>query len=172
MNARKIEQVKEIKQMLEESPVVFVVNYTGLSVAQISTLRHELRVAGSRLIVGRNTLAAVAAREVNRPKVEQLLGGQIAFVVTPGSDDVVAAAKALTESIKKTALEPEIVGGEYQEQLLSPDDVKQLSKTPSREVLVIQMLGLLNSPMTGMVSVLNNVVASLPRVLQAVAAKK
>ncbi len=146
----KQEVVAEIKEHLKGTEAVILVDYRGLSVKQASELRRKVRETGSELVVYKNTLTAIALREMALPPMDELLAGPSAFVFVQG--DPVASAKALANFAKDNdALE--LKGGLVQNQVLGTDGIKALAALPSREELLAKLLGTLQNPLRGMVTV-------------------
>ncbi|MBM2826998.1 MAG: ribosomal protein [Dehalococcoidia bacterium] len=173
---KKIETVKDLEGRLLSSRIVIATGYQGISVAQISQLRRKLRESGVEFKVVKNTLARLAAVEVDRPGVIQILQGPTAFVI--GYSDPVEPAKVLTEHIRSNRLPMEIRGAVMDGRVLSSSDVATLTTLPSREVLIAQVLagfqsplvnlvGTLRSPMVGVVNALNGILSSLAWVVEA-----
>ena len=172
MNPAKVETVARLKQILEDNPNLLVINYTGHNVTAMGNLRRELSQRGLTVLVARNTLVAVAADGAGREPIKQLLGGQIAFVLG-GDSDVAQFAKGYSEGVKASKVEElKLVGGLAGADLLTPANLSTLAKLPPREVLLAQLLGGLNGPIQGFVSVAGALIASLPRTLAAVAEAK
>ena len=173
MNPAKVKTVERLKQVLDDNPNLLVINYTGHNVTAMGNLRRELRQRGLNVLVARNTLMAVAAEQSGREMLKELLGGQIAFVLAGDSDDVAQFAKGYSEGVKASKVEDlKLVGGLAAADLLSADNVKALAKLPPREVLLAQLLGGMNGPIQGLVSVAGALIAALPRTLAAVAEAK
>ena len=153
---------------LRESSAVFAVDYRGISVAQAAALRTTLRGNDATFTVVKNTLAELAAGEVGADGLKPLLKGPTAMTFVRG--DAAAAAKALRDfrrSTQNTLLE--FKGGWMDGQALSPEDVDAIAQLPSKEVLVGRLVGMIASPLSGLVTALNNLPAGLARQLQQIA---
>jgi large subunit ribosomal protein L10 len=147
---------------------VFAVDYRGISVAQAAALRTTLRGNDATFTVVKNTLAELAAGEVGADGLKPLLKGPTAMTFVRG--DAAAAAKALRDfrrSTQNTLLE--FKGGWMDGQALSPEDVDAIAQLPSKEVLVGRLVGMIASPLSGLVTALNNLPAGLARQLQQIA---
>jgi large subunit ribosomal protein L10 len=168
--AMKSEQVAVIKDMLQKSKGVVLYDYRGLTVAEVTALRNEFRSAGVVYKVLKNTLVERAVAEI--PDLEDLkpyLAGPTAIAF--GYEDPVAPAKILDEFIKK-AKKSEIKAGVVEGKVIDAEGVKALANLPSKEVLLAKMLGSMNAPITGFVSVLSGTLRSLVCALNAVKEKK
>lgn len=161
--------VQEITEKLKASKSVVLVDYNKLTVAEVSALRNKCKQAGCEYKVYKNTLVRKALNDLGFKDFDADLNGPTA--VAFGSDEtnaakvMVAAAKDYDEKIK---IKSAFVDNAY----VDKAGVKALADLPSREELIAKMLGSINAPATNLAGVLNNVVASLVRALNAVAQQK
>ena len=146
--------VKEVKSRVKSTSTAVVTEYRGMTVAQISTLRRQLRTLNADFKVYKNTLVlrAIAGSEVE--SLGELLQGPTAITFIDG--DVSAVAKALRDFAKET---PTLVvkGGVVNGKTLTFKDLAALADLPSRDVLMAQFAGLLASPLRTMASLLKAV---------------
>ena len=154
----KVATVDEVKSKVASTSTVVVTEYRGMTVAQISNLRRQLRALGADYKVFKNTLVrrAIAGTQVE-PMGEFLVGPTaIAFV----DGDVSAVAKALRDFARET---PKLIikGGVTDGKLLSKGDLSALADLPSRDVLLARMAGLLASPLRTMAGLLKAVPQNL-----------
>ena len=156
--------VADVREKLKSSPYLLLVDYTGMKVPHFEELRTRLSGAGSRLSVVRNTFLKIAAHDLKMPEIEGSLTGQTAMVT--GDADICAAAKIL-KSFHAEFQKPAVRGGVLDNALLTAGQVAELADLPSKGVLQAQLLGLLQTPATQFVRVLNEPGASLARVLKA-----
>ena len=151
-----------------ESNTGVVTHYRGFTVAQMGTLRRDLRSAKVHMQVVKNTLARRAAEGTGFTAAEEFFSGPTAIAY---GNDPVALSKALSDFAKKNeALK--ILGGVLDGKRLGEADVKALASLPSREVLLAKMLGSMQSPLSGFVRTLNEVPASFARTLAAIRDQK
>lgn len=136
--------VAEVRAKLEASSAVIITEYRGLSVTALAALRTELRKGGAEYRVYKNTLARFAAREAGIEGLDALLIGPTAITFIDG--DVAAIAKTLKEYAKTNPLLV-IKGGTVANKVISAKDVEVLADLPSREVMLSQFAGLLQSPL-------------------------
>ena len=165
---QKAQVIEEVAGALRESDAVFAVDYRGISVPQAAELRTRLREADATFRVVKNTLSERAADEVGADALKELLQGPTAMTFVRG--DAAAAAKALRDfrrSTGNTLLE--FKGGWMNGAALSPEDVDAIAQLPSREVLIGRLVGMVASPLTSLVTALNNLPAGLARQLQQIA---
>jgi large subunit ribosomal protein L10 len=166
----KKEIVADLKATLSESTLTLVINYQGLTVAEISDLRRRLRPSGTVCKVAKNTFMGIAIENDEKwQPLSELLQGSSAFLLV--KDDFSAAIKAYQE-FQKVSKKSELRGGVMEGRLLKEVDVKALGDLPSKEQLMAQIAGALNALATKIAVGINEVPSSLARALQAVAEKE
>jgi len=165
----KVAAVEEIRGRLEESKAVFVIDYRGLTVAQITRLRRKLRELGTDYKVVKNTLTRLAAQDTDAQALDPYLSGPSALAFA--KEDPVATAKALSDFARESRV-LEVRGGVLGGKPLGPDDVKALADLPPREVLLAQVVGGIQAPIAGFVFVLQGTLRKLVYALDAVRQKK
>jgi large subunit ribosomal protein L10 len=168
MRPEKASIVADIQAKLNQSPFLLVADYTGLKVDQFSELRNRLAGAGAECKVVKNTFLRRAAKEAGLPDVGELKG-QTAIII--GDKDVAAAAKVL-KSFTAEFQKPIVKVGIVDRAVVSGDQIKAIADLPSREVLLAQLLGTLQSPAQTLVRLLNEPASALARVLKAQSEKQ
>ena len=127
--------VAQLKEQLESAKGVVLTSYKGLTVAQDTELRRELREAGVSYHVVKNTMLRIAAKEAGIEGIEEHLEGTTAFAFS--TEDAVAPAKVICGFIKKNKLEDAEVltvkVGMVEGKVIGVDEVKALAALPSRE---------------------------------------
>lgn len=166
--AQKSEAVAQLKQTFSETSVVVVTRNLGLTVAQSTKLRNDMRDAGASFKVAKNRLALIALEGTRYEPIGEMLTGPTALAT---SSDPVAAAKVAVE-FAKTNPRFEIVGGAMGETVLDVNGVKALAELPSLDELRAKIIGLVNAPATKIAQVVNAPAAKLARVFGAYAAKE
>ncbi len=167
--AAKAEQVAALHTTFGAMKGAILSDYRGLNVQQMAELRTRLRQVAVELQVVKNTLARRAAADTAFASVVDHFVGPTSVAYT--DDDVVAMAKALTE-YAKTEPKLEIRVGLVEGQVLSVEQVQALAEVPPREVLLARLLGSLQSPIAGLVGVLQGVQRQLLYVLLAIKTAK
>src|SRR5881275_1588679 len=162
---QKAEQVELIAEKLRRAKVAVLTDYRGLTVSQIQDLRGKLRGGDVEYRVIKNTLARRAAEAAGVPALQSELKGPVAIAF--GYDDLGLPAKLINEFARATRLKLEVVGGLVEGRVFSPDQVKQLADLPSRETLIAQLLGTLQSPVAQLVGIMQTPVQQLLGVLNA-----
>ena len=169
MRPEKVSIVKDIHERLADSSYVILADYSGLTVAGISDLRGQLRAAKSRFTVVKNSFLRRAMADLGWNGVASHVDGATAMIT--GDGDVTQIAKIL-ETFAKEHEKPSMRGGRVGEDVLGADEVRQLAKIPPREVLLGQLVGTIAAPLSQVVGVLNQKVASVLYVLKAIEEKK
>jgi len=160
--------VEEIRQKIEESQSIVLVDYRGLNVQEVTELRNKFRQAGVGYKVYKNTMMRFAFEEAGLGEFTKFLTGPNAIAF---SDDPVAPAKILVE-FAKDHKNLEIKAGVVDGKVIDIDGVKSLAELPPREVLVAQVLGALNAPIAGFVNVLQGNIRNLVYALNAIKEKQ
>lgn len=161
--------VEEIKENIEKSQAIVLVDYLGLDVDETSELRSKYREAGAEYKVYKNTMMRFAFKDAGYDEFLEYLTGPNA--VAFGFEDPVSVAKVTNDFAKdndKLEIKVGIVDGE----IVNVEKVKQLASLSSREELVAQVLRGINSPLQGLANVLNGNIRGLAQVLGAIRDKK
>ncbi|MGI6697868.1 MAG: 50S ribosomal protein L10 [Clostridiales bacterium] len=161
--------VNEIKEKFQRAEAVVLVDYRGLNVAEVTELRKRFREAGADYKVYKNTLMTRALTELGIEGLNPYLTGPNAIAL--GYDDPVVPAKIISEFAKDHD-KLEIKAGMISGKVIGAEGIKSLASLPSKEVLVAQVLGGLNAPITGLVNVLQGNIRNLVYALNAIAEKK
>ncbi|OYQ66320.1 50S ribosomal protein L10 [Aerococcus sp. 1KP-2016] len=141
--ARKQQEVNEIVEKMNAANSIVVVDYLGLSVAQVTELRKQLREAGVEFKVIKNTIMRRALDTLELNYHEEVFQGPTA--VAFGMEDAVAPAKILSD-FAKTADALELKGGVIEGKVLSKDEIKKIAQLPNREGLLSMLLSVLQAP--------------------------
>jgi len=161
--------VTEIKQKFESSHSAVLIDYRGLTVAEVTDLRNQCRAAGIDYVVLKNTMINLAAEELGIKGLESHLKGPTA--VAFGMKDAVAPAKVLTEFIKKVK-KTEVKCGVVDNRVIDAKGVAALAELPPKEVLIARLMGSLNAPMTNCAGVLSAILRSAVYAVEAVRKQK
>ncbi|MEW6143387.1 MAG: 50S ribosomal protein L10 [Thermodesulfobacteriota bacterium] len=163
--AAKNELVREFNDVFKANPSVMVVEYKGLTVKELESLRASLRKADAELKVVKNTLLRIAAKDTQIEQINDLFEGPTAVAIC--EKDATAVAKVFVESLKKLPL-LKIKGGIVEGSVIGEGQISDLSKLPSRQELISQFLGLLKSPVSNFLGTLNQLQSKLIYALNAV----
>ena len=165
---QKAAAIEEVATQIQESEAVFAVDYRGISVPQAADLRTRLTEAGARFRVVKNTLTQRAADQAGAESLKEFLEGPTAFTFVVADGDVALAAKALATFRRETDL-LSFKGGLMGGDVLSVEQLESLSRLPARDVLHGQLVGMIASPITGLVRGLNALISGLAIQLQQIA---
>jgi len=166
--ARKETAVQELRDRLAASCNLFLTDYAGLTVEEITKLRGELRKDGNTYAVVKNTLFRIAAGDL-ASQLESFLAGPTGIVFA--GEDPVAPAKALktfTDATKKVSVKAAYIDG----QVVDAKQVERLASLPSKPELIAKLVGSLASPLRGLVTVLSGNQSGLVRVLNQIREQK
>ncbi|MBV9720116.1 MAG: 50S ribosomal protein L10 [Candidatus Eremiobacteraeota bacterium] len=166
--ARKETAVGELAERVAAAKTLFLTDYAGLTVAEITRLRGELRKDGNTYSVVKNTLFRIAAGDL-AGKLESFLAGPTGIVFA--GEDPVAPAKALktfSDTVKRVAVKAAYIDG----QVVDAAQVEKLAKLPPRIELLANLVGTLVNPLRGLVTVLSGNQSGLVRVLDAIREQK
>lgn len=161
--------IEEIATHIDESHAIFAVDYRGITVPQVAELRAKLREADASFKVVKNSLTERAADQAGAETLKEYLAGPTALTFVRG--DVAMAAKAIADYAKATQLLP-FKGGLMDGAVLDVEQLRSLSRLPSREVLYGQLVGVVASPVTGVVRSLAALLGGLASALGQVQQKK
>ena len=142
---RKVAMLADIKDRMARASVAISTDYRGLTVAQITALRRALRPADVEVKVVKNTIASMAAKEAGREEMSELLQGPTALAI--GFGDPIAPVKAFTEHVRATRIPIEVHGGWLEGKVLTPAEVESLASLRSKDQLVADVVGKLQSPL-------------------------
>ncbi|HSZ12500.1 MAG TPA: 50S ribosomal protein L10 [Solirubrobacteraceae bacterium] len=161
--------IAEIASHIDESDAIFAVDYRGITVAQVAELRAKLRESDATFKVVKNSLTERAADQVGAESLKDFLAGPTALTFVRG--DVATAAKTVADYARATQLLP-FKGGLMEGATLDVDQIRSLSRLPSREVLYSQLVGVVASPIGGLVRSLGGLLGGLAVALGQVRDKK
>lgn len=169
----KTRSLNELKDSFSKAKASFFADYKGLTSNQMNDLRKKLRANNVEVAVAKNNLARIAVKEAKLgekcEKMMDTVAGPTLIAFAYG--DEAAAAKTIVKFAEDNEvfnLKESILGT----QTMGADQIKELAKLPSREVLLAKMLGSLNAPASNFVGVLAAIPRSLLNVLTAIEQKK
>jgi large subunit ribosomal protein L10 len=166
---QKAAAVAEIAESIKEADAVFAVDYRGISVPQAAELRTRLRDVDASFRVVKNSLTERAVDEVGADALKALLEGPTALTFVRG--DAALAAKAL-QTFRRETDTLEFKGGLLGAEALDTEQILALARLPARDVLYGQLVGVVASPISGLVRGLNALIAGLALQLGQIVEKK
>ncbi len=161
--------VKEVSEIFKKAEGIFITDYKGLNVIQMTELRNKCREFSVSYRVIKNTLAKIAAREVGYNEMVDYLQGPSAIAFS--YKDSLAPARIISEFAKK-AEKPTIKMSIFEGQFYGPEEVKKIATLPSKDEMYAKLVNNVNSPLQGLVCNLNSILFKLVRTLVSVKEKK
>lgn len=162
--------VDEIKQQIEDSHSVTLVEFKGLSVADVTELRNKYREAGVDYKIYKNTMVRLALKDLGIEGFDDLLNGPNALAFS--KQDMVNGPKVSYEFAKDHEDQFSIKAGLMDGKAMTAQEVEQLSKLPNKEVLLSMVLRALQGPIAGLANVAQGTLRSAVYALEAVRKKK
>ncbi len=163
--------VADLTEKLKNSASGILVDYKGITVAQDTALRAEMRKNNVEYAVVKNTLLRFAAKNAGLDALSGVLEGTTSLAIS--HEDPVAAAKVVSDFAKKMNGQIFTVKAGYVDgKVISVDEVKALADLPSKEVLLSMLLSAMQGPVRGLAIALDANISGLARVLQSVADQK
>ena len=161
----KIEAVATLERDLAKSQNAILFGFAGLKVTEVTELRRQVRATKSKYLVVKNTLARRAAEAAGFPQLQDEIKGPVAIAF--GYDDLGIPSRLINEWVRATRLKLEVVGGLVEGRVFSPNEIKQLADLPSRETLIAQLMGTLQSPVAQLLGIMQTPLQQLMGTLNA-----
>lgn len=162
---KKADTVAGIQDLIQRATIAISTDYRGMRVADLTALRRKLREAGVEYHVIKNTLGRLAAQNAEQAAYLEVLNGPTALAF--GFGDQVEAAKSLTDYLRASRLNLPVRGAVLDGRVLDTAGVQALAALPSKNILLAQVLGGIQTPLVGLLTVLNGVTSAFVRVLDA-----
>lgn len=175
MNMKKIgvliKEISEngIKTFLKESSAVFIVRYSGLSGPDLNTLRQNLKSVNSALFVVKNSVAKRALSDSEKKVLIKSIAGPCGLVFI--KEEPVDVSRVLC-NFSKDHGQLKLEGGFLKDKFLDNNDIESMARLPSKEILRAQAVMLLNSPISGLVTVLHQTLKKFVYCLEQIKQKK
>ena len=161
--------VSEFTEGIGQATNAFLIDFKGITVPQVTELRKQVRDTGSDYVVVKNTLALIAVKDSPLVALKEQFSGMTA--VAYNKTDAVALAKALTKFAKDVPT-VQFKGALLNGQIVPAAEIQNIANLPSREELVSKLLFLMQSPLRGLVTVLQANIRNLAVVLDQIAKQK
>lgn len=162
--------IGELQQKLSEASAFYLTDFTGLNVKQMTQFRSRLRKQGVDYVVVKNTLAQRALQGLELPDIAGFFTGPTGVVI--GREDAVAAAKVISDFAKEFGDRPAVKVGIVERREYGPEQVKKLADMPPREVLLAQIAGGLQAPMSRLAGGMSQILAGFARAVDALRQQK
>lgn len=161
--------IKEISSSIGDKDTIIVTQYKGLSAQDLNTLRKELKKISASYLVVKDSIAKIALKDKPNSSVKDLMQEEVGMVLY--KDDPTIVSKLLMQFAKEHELF-KIKGGVTKGESVSKEDVSQLAKLPSREVMLTKLVTVLNSPIQGIASSLQGIIRKFVYSVNAVKEKR
>lgn len=158
---------EELRGYLSSAEVVYLTDFTGLTVEAIGDLRRQLRQAGAEYRVVKNTLTIRALEGTDLPDLTEHLQGPTALVL--GGEDPVAPAKVVREFAKGNDERPVVKVGVVERKVVSPEEVTRLADLPPKDQLLASIAGGLTAGVGGIAGALNSLIRDIAYMVEEVA---
>ena len=165
----KVKRVDDLNATLGRAKSIYMTDFTGLSVEEITRLRRELRKANVSYIVVKNTLAKIAAKKMGYEKIVPYLEGPTGLAIALG--DPLAPGRILFD-FQKDKQKPKIKAAMFEGQILDEKAALAIRNIPPREVLLAQVASGVAAPLSNLVGSLQALLTQLAYTLNAVKEKK
>lgn len=141
--------VTELRERIGRAPALYLTDFTGLKVKEMTQLRSELRKSGAEYVVVKNRLAKLAFEQSEDvPDITASLVGPTGFVF--GYEDAAATAKVLSDFAKDHDSKPAFKLGVLENEILQPEQVERIAKLPPKDQLYAELAGAMQAPMTNL----------------------
>lgn len=163
--------VEEFRARVEEAPVVYLTDFTGLDVQSMTVLRQELKKSGAEYLVVKNRLAKRALAQIDGyPDLDPALRGPTGVVFA--YEGPVGPAKAVAEFAEEHDDRPTFKLGVLERDLLEPEQIERLAELPPREALLSQLVTALQAPLSALAGALQGKLQEVGGLLDALEQKK
>jgi len=162
--------VEDFRGRLQDSPAIFLTDFSGLDVKSMTRLRDELRKNGAEYMVVKNRLVRLALQELDIPDLSEWLNGPTGVII--GHAGPVEAAKAVADFAKDHNDRPAFKVGVLENSVLDPSQIERLAKLPNKETLLAMLAGVLEAPMAALAGALEAKLQEMSGLLEALREKK
>lgn len=162
--------VREFRSRMENAPVVYLTDFTGLDVKSMTTLRRRLAEAGAEYLVVKNRLAKLALEDLDIPDLSEWLTGPTGVVIS--EEGAVEPAKAVADFAEEHEDRPVFKIGVLEKAILEPEKIQRLAKLPPRDALLAQLATLMEAPMVALATALEGKLLEVVGLVEALKAQR
>lgn len=159
----KIDAVAKLKDLLQENTALILVDYRGITAESMKGLKNSLRSTGVVFSVVKNNLFKIALKEAGLPNMDEFLTGPTAVVYS--QTDLSLSAAPIKDASKKIG-KLTVKGGVMDGSILNAEQVVKVADLPSREVLLSQLVGAIQGPISNFVFSTKGIISNLVYTLQ------
>ena len=162
--------VDRFREKVQQAPVLYLTDFSGLDVKSMTLLRQRLRDSGAEYLVVKNRLVKRAVADLDMPDISEALLGPTGVVL--GYEGVVEPAKVVSDFAKEHDDKPVFKLGILDKKIVSAVEIQRLAKLPPREQLLAELAGALEAPMAALVSALEGKIQEMAGLLDALREQK
>ena len=166
---KNLKEVKSLTEKLDKANAIYFTDYLGLDVVSITKLRKEFVSNDVEFTIAKNTLIKLAAKDVGIDGLDEFLNGPTAIALS--YNDITGPAKVI-KSFLKDFDKPSVKGMILDGQIFQAEEFEKIANLPTREQLLSQLVGMLNSPMSKLSSTLGSPLSGLLGTLKQLNSKK
>ena len=144
--------VGDFRQKIQDAPVIYLTDFTGLDVKSMTQLRQNLKSCGAEYLVVKNRLVKRAIKDLDLPDISEALLGPTGVIL--GYEGIVEPAKAVSDFAKEHDDKPVFKLGVVDKEIVSAEEIGRLAKLPPRDQLLAEIAGAFEAPMAAFVSAL------------------
>jgi large subunit ribosomal protein L10 len=164
------EQIKVLEKEFDGATGIYMTDFSKITVQDITTFRSNLREAGSKYIVVKNSLAGIALKKNGKEELCSFLKGPIGLAIT--KNDNIGPAKVIRDFQKNNKGLMDVKASYIDNTVFSSEDTLKLADLPNKEILLSQLLSCLKAPLSNFVGSLNGIFTKLTGTLEAVKNRK
>ena len=169
-NPNKIEVVDQLTKKIKDASGIYFTCYTGLNVMKVTELRKKFRDNGVDYFVSKNTLTKIAAKNAGYDdKLDDFFQGQVGIAYA--HEDPTSPARVIKSFNKENKDSLEVLGLIFENEIYSSEKYKELADLPSRDELLVKLVGCLSQPMSNLVGTLSGAMSKLVGVLNGLKGK-
>jgi large subunit ribosomal protein L10 len=161
--------VKDIEEKLDRQKAIMFMDFSGVKVKELTGLRNELKETGNEMEIAKKSLLGIALKNKKIEADVKKLSGEVAVIF--GYEDEVASSKILYQFVK-TNKKAKMLGGLIGSNFYDEKDVMRLAQLPGKQQLLGMLVGTINAPISGFVSVLHGNLRNLVYALAAIKDQK
>jgi len=162
--------IGDFREKVQDAPVIYLTDFSGLDVKAMTRLRQDLRSCGAEYLVVKNRLVKRAIEGLDLPDISEALSGPTGVVL--GYEGIVEPAKAVADFAKEHDDKPVFKLGVVDNKLVSAEEIGRLAKVPPRAELLAQLAGAFEAPMAAFASVLEAKIQEMSGLFEALRERK
>ncbi|MEO2157959.1 MAG: 50S ribosomal protein L10 [bacterium] len=162
--------VEEFGQKIREASVVYFTDFSGLDVKDITDLRRQIRNSGAECVVVKNRLLRLAVKDMDLPDISEVFSGPTAVILS--SEGVVEPAKTVSDFSEEHEDRPVFKLAILGENVLSVEEIGRLAKLPTRDELLAQAVGAMETPLIALAGAFEAKIQEMLGLLDALSTKQ